>query len=216
MRADELIERAIAAALREMFTLEVATVVSYDATKRTASVRLAMRRWLPDEDGAPVQEEAPEIPGARVLFLGGGGALLTYNLQPGDAGVLFLMRANSDPWFVGSGAVADVRDLRTNHLGGTPVFLAGLVLNSGVGSQPADPDVVIDPGTNRIKLGKLATDFVALAQKVDDNLSDIATTLASLTVGTPAVPGPVTPGTVIVAASPYVPTPTAATKVKAI
>jgi hypothetical protein len=129
---------------------------------------------------------------------------MTWPIQPGDH-VLILISTLSPQQWRQSGQPSDPGDLRPHHLGNS--FALPCLAPASQTLAHASQSALVLEGPTEIKLGQDATDFVALAQKVLDELNKILATFNSAVA--PAGGGAVTYG------SPYVPAAVAATKVKA-
>jgi hypothetical protein len=144
------------------------------------------------EEGDLKAENLPIVPNVPVFFLGSGGALVSMQIEVGSAGLLSCLYGSADPWFERGEAPADPQDPRTHHIS-SGVFFPGLRAQNATPAQLADPALVIEHPTS-IKLGANATDFAALASRVDAEITRLdgrITFLAGIVQGGPGVPAPV-------------------------
>jgi len=73
---------------------QVGRIVSYDITKRTASVQISVLRVLGDREVAyPLLTDCP------VMFPAGGGAILSFPIKPGDLCLVLFNDRDLDTWF---------------------------------------------------------------------------------------------------------------------
>jgi hypothetical protein len=158
------------------------------------------------DTGARFSEPWTMIPKVSVMWLSFGPFILTGALHPGDRVILFGFDLDPSAWQK-TGEVSDPPDTR-RHSGsywcafpcdltvpGAFVDGAAAEHNLVLGVDGGDAQIRIPDDGSAIVLGKGATQFVALANKVDAQLAAIAATLGSLTgsahFATPYVPGEV-------------------------
>lgn len=164
----EIISEAVSARLLDVMTALPGRVESYDRTKRVADVTLCVRRAIHDELGDVQHEEVPAIPNVPVQFPNGGGTSITWDLAKGDFVLLLFCSWSIGQWRE-TGEVSEPVDLRRHSLG-NPIALAGVLPKSG--TLPTEQDVLIIEAP-MVKVGASADKFVALANKVLDELNDI-------------------------------------------
>jgi hypothetical protein len=207
---ESLISRGVEAAFSGVHVHAPARVVSFDADKRTCEVQPLTRRPVTDEDDAVTYADAEPVANVPVLFPGGAGFSLAWDLAAGDVVLLAYLDFSPAGWRE-RGITSDAGDAR--QLGPSyPVALPWYRPGGGAGELDDGPGLGI-PGnaarltfhTSHVQVGNGA-DYVALAGLVATELGKIATALGSLSCA--AAPGPV------VAASPYTPAPVAASKLK--
>lgn len=173
----------------------------------TVDVDPGVQRPVDTAEGAIGYEQLPTIPNCRILFLQVGNASITLGVAVGTTGVLLHPVYSAAEWRQSDGSQpAQPQDVRSHQLG-QAFFLPALVVDAKTSPYAADPDLVLEPGANYIRLGGSASDFVPLDSKLQHELNAIKNTLLSANApgGTG---GPVTYGT------PYVPGSTASSKVK--
>jgi hypothetical protein len=93
----------------------IATIQSFDPTKQTASATVNYKKtyFKPDTAGVyrPVLVDYPQLIDCPVIFLGGGGSVLTFPVAAGDECLVMFNDRDMDKWFQGasSSAVATPR-----------------------------------------------------------------------------------------------------------
>lgn len=193
----ELIRLAIADALSDVYTSEACIVESYDGATCTVDVTPIVQRTIDDENGIACFEDLPIVPNVPVAFPQAGPVKVTWPIAKGDEGVIFCS-SQSLNGFQASGERGPAGDQRRMHLG-SAVFLP-----FAVSKKTVDPDNEGQGGVaayvvraDELRLGSMnATDFAALAGKVDDGFAAIRSTFnghshASLGGGPSAVIAPV-------------------------
>lgn len=178
----EIISRAIASQISDVYTSEIGVIQSYNSATRTAEVRILVDRAVPTDDPLLpyIYEEMPILPDVPVTFPRGAGSRITWKLAPGDTGLVMILRSSIAAWRQSGEVPSRPKDVRTHHPAHA-VFLAGATLVPDATSEPGtDEDAVIieSPMT---KVGFDATDFVALATLVNQNFSDLQTWLGTHT-----------------------------------
>lgn len=145
-----------------------AEVVSYDRTKRRATVRFPVRMQVRDIDTGEVSfETVGEVVDVPVSHLAGGGGSLTFDLLPGDTGLVVVLERPVGEWLAEGGEdVYPLLDERFTLSG--CVFLPGLSaytrsLPSAAGRWLLDAPL--------IQLGAGAVEYLARADKVAERLS---------------------------------------------
>lgn len=204
----DLIQTALENERADIFTASIGEVISYDAVKRRAQIRLMIKRPTVTEDGTPGHEEYPILPSCPVLQLLAGPWRLSVPISPGVTGLVVFLSQDPAKWRAGGG-VSEPGSHRRHALG-FGVFVPGLLPDDQAIPQTSDSAMVLD-GT-MIKLGADAVDFVALASKVENELQNIETALSTHTHGG-VTTGSGTSGAP--AAPPYTSGSVGATKVKA-
>ncbi len=170
------------------------TIVSWDHTKQTATVQPMVRKPLTSADNILCYETPPQIPNVPVMCMRGGGFFVSVPLNAGD-GVLLVFSEQSYSEWRSSGQISSPKDVR-RHGTGYPYAIPGIAPDNQaltsvasnalvVGLDNSDQQIEID--SIFIKLGRGATDFVAMAAKVNNNLSAIQTTLLTGVAGTVTV-----------------------------
>lgn len=125
----EVLRRAMDARERQLAVALPGTVVSYDASTLTATIRPGVNRLVPSiaEDDDEV-EELPAIPAVPVCWPVGRGFKFVATLDVGDPVLLVCCDRDISGW-LRSGAPADPDDART-HTWANAVAIPGLVHQS--------------------------------------------------------------------------------------
>jgi hypothetical protein len=116
----ELIERAIASRLGDVFTTQLATVVTFDpggpGQCPAVDVQPLGARPVPvDDDGSLEPEALPLVPNVPVLYLSGGGFSMRGPLNPGDTVLLVPLMFAIVAWR--TGIAQPFQDVALHHLG---------------------------------------------------------------------------------------------------
>lgn len=187
----EFLRRVVDSRVQDIQTSFPARVVSYDPDTQTADLEPQVRRPLTDEDGDVSGEDLPVIPNVPIIFPRGKGDTIriVWELQENDF-VWVHVCTNAIGNWRRTGEVSDPGDVRPHSLGNC-FAVPGAAPNSKALAHDPDHALVIEAPL--IKLGKDATDYAALAAKVEQNLNAIKTALGSATA--PSGGGPVTYGT---------------------
>lgn len=204
----EVLRRGIDSRVADVWTAFPAKVLSYDADNQVADLEPKIRRPLPTDDGTIEFEDLPVLPNVPIRFPRGGGDqyAITWPLQAGDWVDVTVETYSSSGWRQ-TGETGDPLDVRAHNL--SSVYARpGASPNTQKLAGANDPDNALVLDAPLIKLIRGASEFVALANLVRNELDAIKTTLGTGT--TPVGGGTVTFGT------PYVPGNVAATKVKAV
>lgn len=180
----QLLKAAVKSGIGDIRTSVPGIVRSYDATSQTCEVSLAVR--LPRTDGEI--EELPPLTDVPVAWPRGGGYFCTMPLQHGDAGLIVFSEVDFSEWRV-TGDVADPPTFRRHGMNAW--FIPG---GCADGNEIADvhpsklvigkdggPVMKIDAAG--IELGASASQFVALAGKVNEELGKIADAFTSFIPG---------------------------------
>lgn len=198
----EIIRRALDRRLATVHTAAVGSVVSYDEANETVNVQLGTQAPAESGDGF---EDVPPLEDVPVIWPGGGSGGLTFPLAAGDRVIVVFSETDFGPW-LDTGEPAPPEFDRRHGLYGAaiPWFVPGSAKDAGGPVLSGDP----------VKLGdETASDFVALASLVTDNLNALKDAIAN------AVPiaqdGGVGLQNTILAALADWPTDLAATKVQA-
>lgn len=200
---DELMDLAAEEALKRTFTALTGRVTEYDATTRTATVQPLTQRAIEREDGSLALEDLPPLPSVPVMFPMAGPFSITFPIEVGTTGLILVLSDSDHIWRETQlTKPSEPGDLRRFSLSCTK-FLPGYTPDA-VSNPAAAVAALVVKGTD-VRLGdETASDFVALASKVETELGKVITALG--TIATAA--GAVNSYTVVV--------PVGATKVKAI
>ena len=240
------LQDVIRAALRQSKAQDMAAlpgkIDKYDAATQKADVKPLLQRPLVDEDGEDLPSEVlPVVPSVPIVFpradFGGAKFFMSFPLKKGDHVLLVTAKWSLDQWkSKAAGTDVEPVQLRENDLSDV-IAIPGLYPFPESLSDVHDDNIVIgrDGGiqihikpSDEIHLGSENADqFVALAQKVFDEIDALRSTVNSLvtnfnshihittaTVGPTAVPGVIAP-TTSQASPPAAVNSVAAAKVKA-
>jgi hypothetical protein len=189
---ERVITRAIAAALQEdFFKILPAAVVRYDAAKQQVDCQPLISRVAVGESDERIVTQRAVVPACPLMFPGGGGYRLTFPISdgatpqangqvlPATTGVLLYADASIDRWLAGGGQAVDP-EIDHAHAPSDGIFIPGLrpfgaPLESCPGDHAtlgADGGVQVHLRADTITVGdESGSDFVALAQKVLDQLT---------------------------------------------
>lgn len=202
-----------------------ARVEAYDAAKQTVDVKPLIFDVHIDGDGGEIVESIPVLPGVRVMHLRGGGFFAAVPLEKGDFVQLLVNDRCLDRWRQ-KGTESNPGDLRLHDLADAVAFPCGYPDTAPLTDASSSAMLVGKDGGPVIKIdattvslwSKTATDFVALASKVDARVGALEAAFAThahvvATTGTATAQS----GTAAPVVPPYAPgSPTGSTKVKAV
>lgn len=101
---------------KDINCVQIGQIVSFDATKQTASIQIVIKKILEEKlDGTRVLEEYPIILDCPVFFLFGGAAFLSMPVQAGDNCLVLFNDREIDNWFTNGGLQAP-SSFRTHDL----------------------------------------------------------------------------------------------------
>lgn len=177
----EILNAAIDSALTDLHVSLPGRVVAYNAATQTADVQPTVKQPKRNLDGSVAYLDLPTIPAVPVAWPSGGGFTVALPLSPGDPVLLVFSETPMGEYLL-TGEDADPVDTRRHSLGYPVAFPGGAKPDAKafpdapidgvlVGKSGSDQQVKIDSAF--ISLGRGATDFVALASKVDSALSSI-------------------------------------------
>lgn len=173
----EAIRAGVDAAVGDIHTCLPGRVVSYDAETCQATVKPMVKRALYDvDDDERTFEDLPEIPKVLVMWPRAGAYAITFPLAAGDSVLLIFAQRSIAEWRTG-GDVSEPADARTHSIGHPFAIPGAFPDTDAMSTSPLDvaareAGVVvgqhagngrIEIGASIIKIGKDATDFVALA-----------------------------------------------------
>lgn len=173
---------AVKADIRKCLPAQVTAVYP---SRQTVDVQIAVNDQLFDDLGSPVSMGAAALSDVPLACLRGGGFFVWLPVAVGDSVMLHFTDLAIDVWRSGDGSPADPAYKGKHTLAGayavpcvapdrfalaSPPGDAGAVI---IGKDGADEQILIT-GSD-IKLGAGATDFVALASKVQTAIADLAT-----------------------------------------
>jgi hypothetical protein len=212
----ELIRMAIKQNQAEIHVSLPGRIESYDVSQQTADIQPLLQRVLVDEDGTELDPETlPILHDVPIAFPRGGGCFLSWPLAEGDLVQLFFIERSIDQYLGGNGEITEPLDYRMHNLSDAVAYPGCYPRALALSDAHAENAVWgIDGGLQiHVKSGEIdigsenAADFVALAQKVFDEIDALKTTLnnfitahnapgshtTTATVGPSAVPGVITP-----------------------
>ncbi len=183
MTTEELLDLVFSNFQRGLHTSMPGRVESYDAATQTCEVLPQLKRQTPDGEGGYTTEDLPVLPHVPVCFPRGGGFFMSFPLQKGDFVLVVFSERAIGNWRQ-KGEASNPGDLRMHSLAGA-VAIPGVFPNN-----PGPPD---DASSNSMVIGKDGTsaaqveltdslvklgggdNFVALANRVNDELTKIRT-----------------------------------------
>lgn len=176
---EQLLSVAIESRLLDVHTATPGIVVAYDATKKRADIRPAVKRGLRGIDERMTHERVPVLPNVPVAWLAAGGFELHFPLAAGDAGWLLFSEVATSAYYQ-TGEVSDAGDAERFGLS-SPLFLpCRRTASTAVGANLVAPT----PFT----VGTPATaQFVALANLVLVELNKIKTAFDTHTHPVPGI-----------------------------
>jgi hypothetical protein len=207
----DIIQRALDAALSELHTCmpaEVVRVHAGDHKRQFVDVQPSLQRRAPNEDGHVVDETLPVIPMVPVGYMQGGGFFISMPIAVGDFVLLVFAERSLDQWLQtarkGSQRAITPGDVGTHTLEGAVALPCGPAPRSALLAGVHATDLVIGHvnGTGQIHItptgevqlgGASGHDFVALAAKVDTEISNLKADITTLKTATAAGLGAVTP-----------------------
>jgi hypothetical protein len=183
---DDILIDAVHTITANWHTCMPGRVVSYDAASRTASVQPLIRAkdWQTGETF-----ERPTVPRVPVMFPGGAGALIVWELAAGDEVLLMFASRDLSTWRSSSSGEQAEPAIERRFSLSDAICLAGFQRSS---QPPAVEIRLTDDG--RVRIGSPAVDLIAA---VSDALGAIAGTAPWVVTGTSVSGGAVT-GTAVV------------------
>lgn len=156
----------------------VAAVVSYDRATQTATVSPQhLEVWAAEEDPVPL----PDLDNVPVLFPGGGGYSITWDLAGGDFVLVVCTKYSLDVWRQRA-EVSDPGDFRKFGLSGAVAHAVRMNDDAGATSEVSAGNLVI-AGPGQVHLTEASpTNFLARADRVDTEIDRIWTVLTTWTV----------------------------------
>lgn len=194
----DVLAAAFAARLGQLHTMAVGRVEAVNATARKVDVRLAMLRVLQDEEGDLQTEELPMLRQVPIGALRAGAARIDMPVAAGCWVCVMFFEDNIGKWLAQGGVSVSPGDVERHGLTGA-VAVPLLYPDIEKPAEPLDTDnVVIRSGPGAVLLGGTSGhDFVALAAKVDSEVSklktDISTLKTALTAAINSLAGGLTP-----------------------
>lgn len=182
----EVIRRHIESGQVDSYSAMPARVERYDAAKQQADCKPVVKRNYVDEAGDDQVEQLPVVPCVPVLFPGGGPFRITFPLAKGDLVLLVFSQLPLDAWVAGDGSEVDpeVRAGPADAIAIPILKTFGAPWQSAPtdhATMGADQGVQLHLRSDVIVAGDEAgADFVALSQKVIDDLNAIKTHFTAL------------------------------------
>lgn len=180
-------------------------VMAVHTSRQTVDVQLSVNNFLFDDLGNIVSDPAPSVSDVPLCVMRGGGFLVWLPVAVGDSVLVVFSDLACDTWRAGDGEPRD------------PVWAGKHTLASGfaipciapdkhalasvsasnvvIGKDGADEQIVIS--ASDIKLGASASDFVALASKVDAIMTLLKTLSTQLATAMPILATAASPGPMI-------------------
>lgn len=198
----EAIRAALESSALEFHVAMPGRVEKYDASKQRADIKIELHAYARDGEGGYVAEDFPVLPNVPVAFPQGGGFFCAFPLQKGDPVLVVFCDLPIGAWLQkGDKAEAGLCD--PHGLGGAVCYPGlkptGDPLSSASGStmklgKDGTPAAQIEFTDSLTKLGG-GDNFVALANKVNDELQKLVTAFNSHTHNYLPGPGAATPTT---------------------
>lgn len=210
----ELLSEAVAAGLGPVRTSIPGRIIDYNSTKQTATVEVVVRsRYFDTATEEFIFYQPKPISNVPVQWPSGDGGSLTWPLAAGDPVTLVFADRSIDEWKSTAQNDNTPRDPRRFDLSDAIALPGARSPRSPLSSAAIDGSDVVLRAKNSVRLGdSTATDFVALASKVDAEIDKLWTAL-SLHVHPGVTTGPGSTGAPVVVDTSA---PTGATKVKAV
>lgn len=101
---------------REINSVQIGTIQSFDITDQTATISLNIKKILStNDDGTNVLGNRPVLLKCPCVILGGGSSHMTFHVQIGDSCIVFFNDRDIDNWFFEGGENAP-NSTRTHDL----------------------------------------------------------------------------------------------------
>lgn len=194
------------AMLSELHVAMPGRVQKYDASKQVADVIPCVKGTIPDSDGNTLIEDRPVIPNVPVAWYRGGGFSMTFPLAPGDH-VWLVFNSDAIAQWRNTGEISEPGDLRRSSLSYPFAIPAAAPDTKPITDPGSSSEAVISvPGGATMRVGGGGAGFVALASKVETELSKIATAFSTFIPGSGGASFPqpyTTPSSGVVAATKF-------------
>lgn len=178
----ETLREAIDSRLLDVHTGLPGRIHTYDPVTQTADIELMIRRPLEAADGSTGHEAIPILPNVPIGWFASGGFAMQFPVTKGD-GVWVMFSEAAWAEYRTTGELADPGDLRRHDVSypcAIPVCRPVPQLLTPIGANEAVLDV---PSGQVFRVGGTGAQFVALANKVNAELSKIATAFSSFVPG---------------------------------
>lgn len=173
-----------------------AFVESFDKDAKTISATIPISEYRESDQDEPQELTWPKLEDIPVLFPGGGPITITWPLKQGDPVLLIPCGSDLSEWFVSDGKEPVSPDLY-NISDGSWFALPRLYPEKKNEGNADGVNLVIECGdvefqvdTSKVRLGSLdASKALALAEKVDQEISALAGAVNGLITGATAAVG---------------------------
>lgn len=184
----ELLNAVQDAGRLDLFTSSLGVVEAYDSATKRASVRLATKRPIANEDGDLVSESLPLLIDVPIMFMGTAGVRITMPVEPG-ALVLVVFNMFDSSQFLVSGAESEPMTIDTHSISSSVAFPCGS-LDGDASTQEAEPALILRAPEVRLGSKFLPTevDNVALATSLVGYLDTMKTYIDGHTHAAHATP----------------------------
>ncbi len=212
-----IMRAAASGALAKVHTAIPAKIVSYDAATQRAVVQPAIQgKFRAPGSEEVINVELPKIARVPVAFPSAAGFSITWPLSVGDPVTLIFAERSLDEWLTTGNDSNTAADPRRFDLSDAIAIPGGRPFNDPIPAAGVEAGVMVVRAT-MIKLGSAsASDFVALASKVEAQLARIeAAMVAALAIPLDGGVGLQASFLVALTVPGPFPASTAATKVKA-
>jgi len=172
----EIVRLAIESKLLDVHVSLPCRVESYDPATITVEALPMVRRAIEDADGKIQHEELPPIPNVPVLFPSSSAFSGAWPLVPGDFVLVVFCSSAIGSWRE-SGDIADPVDLRRHdlsHAVAIPCVWPAAQAPTKIATNPTAMLLEVNAPATHVQVGELASSFVALSNKVESALSDLA------------------------------------------
>ena len=181
----EVLAAAMENRLAELHVAMPGIVTKYNPATQTADVQPLLKRSVVLDDGEVESEELPVLSDVSILFMRGGGFFLSLPIVPGDAVELIFNERSIDKFVNSSGVLPiDPVDLRNHDLSDAVAIPVSFTLSKALketlgssaifgkekGCQLRATGATMEATTAG---ATSASDFVALASKVDSIIAKI-------------------------------------------
>lgn len=176
----ENIKTGVSSALQGVHVSMPGQVQTYYPDTQTADIQPMVQEVLFTEDGNRSAFTFPVLPNVPIAFPRGGGFSMRFPLVQGDSVLLVFLESSISEWRA-TGQISEPLDLRRHGLG-SPVAYPGLAPDTaplaggddGVMRMGMDgANQVFEATENELHVGKGASSYIALADKVDSFISKL-------------------------------------------
>jgi hypothetical protein len=176
----EIVRLALESRLLDLHVALPCRVESYDATTQTIEALPMVRRAITDTSGETQHEDLPTLPNVPVLFPRSAAFSASWPLAPGDFVLVVFCSSAIGNWRE-SGDIADPGDLRRHDLSHA-VAIPGIgPKGSTIPTSPTAAVLEVTAPATHVAVGAAATDFAALASKVEGIVGALAAEILNAT-----------------------------------